>query len=244
MSSQSTDDLTKLAGELESIAKAMETAVTSAQTAHEVVDDSGQITVFLNERGRVDNVRLGANWKDHVPAEALGPVLTYLLLRPQLDALDQALDAGLSAGPTSPGPAPRVPEIPESKQLEVLIEANELRRETNAVLEQIAREGSAGEVEDEGPQGTAHHSKNHHVAAYELEGRIATIEIDAEWAEKAPLQALSDALMEATDEVYQAIDAGEVTRPNTNSETRRAAHAIAERGQKLAQIAAEYQETR
>lgn len=170
----------------------------------EITDETGQVTVRLDQRGRLASVQLANRWKESIQPSVLGATILSLPAQAALRRVSGALDRAKQA----PAPAVEVPatryEFPASvgSDLDALIVG--LAKKTESYRAQPVDERY--EDSPASPEGEPLRSENGRVEAVLEHGAIIELRIDEHWLGRVATQAVSDSITEVLVMANQVLD--------------------------------------
>lgn len=184
-------------------------ALRTAPVARELTDETGQITVTVDDRGRIESVRIGAQWREHIEPSLLGATILSVPTQASLRRLGEALEGFNDAvgQPVVEVPAARY-EFPPSvagEVAELILDVDRRTKEFQSLPE------SERYVEVEPDDESQPRSSNGMVVADISSGTLRNLRFDEGWLERAGLQAISDSATEALQAGYAALDEGGAT---------------------------------
>lgn len=200
MTSPSTQNLQQSLGRLTAGLDALRTA----PVAQEITDETGQITVTMDERARIESVRIGAQWREHIQPSLLGATILSLPTQAAFRRLGNAL-GGFNEATGQPvvEVQPARYEFPPSaagEVAELILDVDRRTKEFQALPE------SERYVEVELDDESQPRSSNGMVVADISSGVLRDLRFDERWLERAGLQAISDSATEALQAAYAALD--------------------------------------
>lgn len=184
-------------------------ALRTAPVARELTDETGQITVTVDDRGRIESVRIGAQWREHIEPSLLGATILSVPTQASLRRLGEALEGFNDAvgQPVVEVPAARY-EFPPSvagEVAELILDVDRRTKEFQSLPE------SERYVEVEPDDESQPRSSNGMVVTDISSGTLRNLRFDEGWLERAGLQAISDSATEALQAGYAALDEGGAT---------------------------------
>ncbi|MGE5286384.1 MAG: hypothetical protein ACM3ML_04085 [Micromonosporaceae bacterium] len=205
MDNRGQEELAELLAEAQSVADAVRHAYRPLPQVAEASDETGAVTVTVGDHGaRVTRVAVAADWKNKIPAARLGMAVMEAVMSVQLgpfkDFFTQMPD---SRPPGGRAAAPLPPPTAFTDTIAGLTwdDLGDMLNTAEKALDAVAA-GVRGASPGDGK--VAGRSDNRRVEVTMHGGQVASVTLDAKWAETANRQQLSDSLRQAFEDAYAA----------------------------------------
>lgn len=195
--------ITETLSEAQVLSDALRHAYRPIPEAVEVSDQTGALTITVEDHGaRVTRVTLAADWKNKIASSALGATVMETIYSTRLENFKEFFEkvsTGLAVPSPDPPPKPQPVDIASLTNSLNWDALGEMLETVNKALDAVAAGPATPDTTGEAVSGR---SDNRRVEVTLVAGQPTSVTVDDKWAEKAGRQQISDALRQAFESAY------------------------------------------